>query len=141
MRHTTTAARYQGKSVVILEDDHPTEYLYRLLLERTGFTVTCFTENQRCRDYLRHHMPDLLICDIFCDDEEDGLAFLAGRCDEWGARQPPVIVASAIADYQFAGHPVFQQLIQCEIMPKPFDIDALGETVDKIFDQRSLARC
>lgn len=121
--------RFAGRTVVVLEDDPPTNYLYHLLLEREGFSLTCFTTNDACRRYLRAQTPDLMICDIFCDDEEDGLDVLQSLCLGWGAHQPAVIVATALADHQFRAHPVFERLHWAAVLHKPFDIDRLSDAV------------
>ena len=107
--------------IAILEDDEPTCELYQLLLENQGYRVDMFDDHDQCCDFIRTVHPDLLIFDVI-GLRQNGLSVLDALCREFGEDLPPVIIATALHQYQIAEHPVLRRIPHLRTFFKPFDI-------------------
>jgi len=115
------SAAHQNTMVVILEDDGPTCDLYQLVLEHQGFRIGIFSDHDQCCDFIRSHQPDVLIFDVL-GPTQNGLSVLDNLYAELGDRLPPVIVATALQQYQISDHPALRHLPRLRMLHKPFDI-------------------
>lgn len=116
-------------TIAVLEDDTPTAELYQLLFDTHGYRSGIFEDNERCCQFIRDDHPDLLIFDVL-GLTQNGLNVLAMLHDEYGEHLPPVIIATALRNYQISDHPVLQQVRDLHILYKPFDLAELVETID-----------
>ncbi len=119
-------------TIAILEDDKETRDLYQMLFEHHGEVPRLFRESDACCAYIRQEHPDLLIFDVMGCSAQNGLTVLDSLADEFGAAMPPVIVATALHDYQIARHPVLRRLPRWQTIYKPFDIFKLLATVEQM---------
>jgi DNA-binding response OmpR family regulator len=120
---TNVATRPQGM-IVVLEDDEPTCELYQFLLEEQGYRLGLFKDHDRCCAFIRQTHPDLLIFDVI-GSTPNGLSVLESLHDEMGARLPPVIIATALQNYQIAHHPALHHIPQVRTLFKPFNINEM----------------
>jgi DNA-binding NtrC family response regulator len=130
MQPRTTLVAPKPLTIAILEDDKATCDLYQMLFEHHGGQPHLFRESDACCAFIRQTRPDLLIFDVLGWSAQNGLTVLDTLADEFGADMPPVIVATALHDYQIARHPVLQRLPRWQTVYKPFDIFSLLDMVE-----------
>lgn len=121
-------ATHAPAMIAILEDDEPTCELYHLLLENQGYRLGVFDDHDQCCAFIRATHPDLLIFDVI-GSTQNGLSVLDALYAEFGEQLPPVIVATALQQYQIANHPVLQHLPNLRTLFKPFDISEMLQAV------------
>lgn len=86
----------QRKTVLLVEDDDDTRYVYQLMLERGGFrVVTAVAGDEGLRTAARE-LPDLVLMDISIP-EVDGWTAIRRLRDDDRTRDIPVIVVTAHA--------------------------------------------
>ena len=73
--------------------------------------------------------PDLVILDIRVGHEESGWTILNLLTLDPATRPIPVIICSAAID-SLQEHEELLQKYDCEVLPKPFDLDALLDKVE-----------
>ena len=132
MQPRTTLVAPKPLTIAILEDDQDTCDLYQMLFEPHGFRPLLFHDSDACCAYVRQSRPDLLIFDVVGWCAQNGLTVLDSLSQEFGVTLPPVIIATALNEYQIAGHPVLQRLANWRTLYKPFDIFHLLETVEHL---------
>jgi len=132
MQPRATLVASKPLTIAILEDDQATRDLYQMLFEHHGGLPHLFQDSDACCAYIRQEHPALLIFDVMGWSAQNGLTVLDTLADEFGAAMPPVIVATALHDYQIARHPVLQRLPRWQTIYKPFDIFLLLDTVERL---------
>jgi DNA-binding response OmpR family regulator len=125
-------AEAQTRTVLVVDDDRPLRTLCRTSLEEAGFRVLEAADGEQALASVRDEPPDLILLDIMMpgiSGWEVTSALLADRSTD----QIPIIFISArteVADRMRA----FDLGAQ-DYVTKPFDPDALTETVAKTLDE------
>lgn len=116
-----------NKTIMIIEDDFETQFLFSQLLEAEGFTVVTMSSGVEALEHLeKSSSPDLIFMD---------LNFPGGTPEEFNdrlrslpaTRETPVILVSGkadIADYA-------KKLNAVSFVKKPFEIDPLLDLIHK----------
>jgi CheY-like chemotaxis protein len=102
--------------------------MHDLLEEAEGYKVMYCKESDGAYQFAKEHRPELVILDIRMGGEEAGWNILELLTLDPETRPIPVIVCSA-AIRQLQDNAALLQLYGVEVLPKPFDLDALLEKV------------
>lgn len=128
-KFTALFGRPKTRQAVIFEDDAWTADVYQAFLEEQGYVTQVFDDHEACRRSIRKQRPDLFICDVVNDHDEDGLLLLKMLYDDLGDLLPPVIIATALQTYQIRNHPVLRRVRKLRTLLKPFDMDEMLRTI------------
>ena len=109
---------------VINDDTAYLQLMHDLLEEEEGYTVTICNEADQAYQFVKQSRPDLVILDIRVGHEENGWMILNLLTLDPVTRPIPVIVCSA-AVHSLQEHEELLQQYDCEVLPKPFDLDVL----------------
>jgi DNA-binding response OmpR family regulator len=121
----------EGKQrIAIINDDTAyLELMHELLEEIEGYVVTICKEADDAYEFVKETQPDLVILDIRVGHEENGWVILNLLTLDPATRPIPVIVCSA-AVHSLQEHEELLQQYDCDVLPKPFDLDALLAKVE-----------
>ena len=115
----------QRARITIVDDDTTFLQLMHDLLEaEEGYEVTTCAEADRAYEFVKATQPGLVILDIRVGSEDSGWLILELLTLDPQTRPMPVIVCSA-AIHSLQEHEALLQQYGCEVLPKPFDLDAL----------------
>lgn len=117
-----------NKTIMIIEDDFDTQFLFSQLLEAEGFEVVAKTSGTEALEYLASNpAPNLIFMDLNFpggspEDFTNKLRALPGPA----ARTPIVVVSGKadIADYA-------ERLRAISFVKKPFEIDPLIDLIHR----------
>jgi DNA-binding NtrC family response regulator len=115
---------------VINDDTSFLTLMHELLANEEGYTVSICREADNAYEHVKQLQPDLVILDIRIGHEESGWLILNLLTLDPVTRPIPVIVCSA-AIHSLQEHEELLRKYDCEVLPKPFDLDAL---LDKVRD-------
>ncbi len=121
--------RRRALIAIINDDTHYLELMHDLLEEEEGYTVSVCKEADDAYEFVKQTRPDLVILDIRVGHEESGWMILNLLTLDPVTRPIPVIVCSA-AIHSLQEHEELLQKYDCEVLPKPFDLDALLDKVE-----------
>ncbi len=111
--------------IAVINDDTAFLELMRELLEtEEGYRVQICREADRAYAFVKELRPDLVILDIRVGHEEGGWQILELLTLDPATRPIPVIVCSA-ALHSLAEHEPLLEQYGCQVLAKPFDLDAL----------------
>ncbi|HLI51138.1 MAG TPA: response regulator [Thermomicrobiaceae bacterium] len=118
-------------SVLIVDDDPDISRIIALALQDSGYDIVIAADLSEAESAVRSHGVDLIVCDLFLPD---GLGSeLLHRISE-----PPRYPRSP-ASILMSSHPdVSQHAKQVHAdayLPKPFDLDELCSTVDRLLSR------
>ncbi len=121
----------EGKPrIAVINDDTAFLDLMEELLEKEeGYDVRVCREANNAYQFVKDQQPDLVILDIRVGHEENGWSILNLLTLDPDTRPIPVIVCSA-AIHSLHEHEDLLQKYDCEVLPKPFDLDALLDKVE-----------
>jgi CheY-like chemotaxis protein len=122
-------AEQQRPRIALINDD--TTFLtlmHDLLEESEGYEVMFCKESDGAYHFVKETRPDLVVLDIRMGGEEAGWNILELLTLDPKTRPIPVIVCSA-AVRQLHDNAVLLEQYGVEVLPKPFDLDALLEKV------------
>ncbi len=114
--------------LVINDDTTFLELMHDLLQNEEGYTVAPCKAASGAYALAKEMRPDLVILDIRVGSEENGWTVLELLTLDPETRPIPVIVCSA-AIHSLQEHEGLLQAYGCEVLPKPFDLDALLKAV------------
>lgn len=121
--------------IVLINDD--TDFLSlmtELLSEIEGYDVSVCREGQGAYQFVKSELPDLVILDIRLDGQEVGWTILELLTLDPITRPIPTIVCSA-AIRELQAHEEMLQHYGVDVLPKPFDLEALLEKVRRALAQ------
>ena len=126
--------------VALVNDDTTFLELLRELLEVSeGYDVAVCKEGDRAFEFVKAYQPDVVLLDIRMGSEEIGWTILELLTLDPKTRPIPVIVCSAAVDQLWAHESQLRQ-VGVEVLPKPFDLDALLEKVKAALAKRAIDR-
>ena len=116
--------------IAVINDDTAFLGLMRELLEQEeGYEVQICREANRAYEFVKGLQPDLVILDVRVGHEEGGWTILELLTLDPATRPIPVIVCSAALHSLTEHQPLLEQY-GCEVLAKPFDLDALLKKVE-----------
>ena len=116
--------------VAAINDDPALLALLRELLGVSeGYDVVTCKVGEQAYDFVKERRPDLILLDIRMGGEEIGWTVLERLTLDPETRPIPVIVCSAAVD-RLAKHGPRLERYGVEVLPKPFELDALLEKVE-----------
>jgi DNA-binding response OmpR family regulator len=121
-------AERKQRIAVINDDTAYLDLMHELLEEIEGYAVTICKEADDAYEFVKETQPDLVILDIRVGHEENGWMLLNLLTLDPATRPIPVIVCSA-AVHSLQEHEELLQQYDCDVLPKPFDLDALLDKV------------
>jgi CheY-like chemotaxis protein len=126
----------QPRTVLLVEDDEASQYIYATVLEHYGYSVVPARTGPHGLDLLQGTLPDIVVLDIGLPGI-DGFGFLERmRADPRTARIPVLVVTVHVFDVDMerahaAGCDVF--------LKKPLRPALLAEEVARVLDCRPAA--
>jgi len=117
-------AERKPRIAVINDDTAFLNLMEELLEQEEGYDVSVCKEAGNAYQFVKEGRPDLVILDIRVGHEENGWQILELLTLDPATRPIPVIVCSA-ALHSLAEHQPLLEQYGCEVLAKPFDIDAL----------------
>ncbi len=126
---------HKARIAVINDDTHFLQLMHDLLEEEEGYSVTICKEADNAYAFVKETRPDLVILDIRVGHEESGWMILNLLTLDPVTRPIPVIVCSA-AIHSLREHEELLQRYDCDVLPKPFDLDALLDTIEASLAKR-----
>jgi DNA-binding response OmpR family regulator len=118
----------KARIAVINDDTVYLQLMHDLLEEEEGYTVSICKEADAAYGFVKDTQPNLVILDIRVGHEENGWMILNLLTLDPATRPIPVIVCSA-AIHSLREHEELLEQYDCEVLPKPFDVDALLDKV------------
>jgi len=118
----------QARIAVINDDTAFLQLMHDLLEQEEGYAVTICKEADSAYEFVKDTQPDLVILDIRVGNEENGWLILNLLTLDPVTRPIPVIICSA-AIHSLQEHEDLLKRYDCEVLPKPFDLDALLDKV------------
>ena len=85
--------------VLLVEDDGALAQMYRIKLERDGYTVRVAGDGEEAERLIEEQMPDLIFLDIRLP-KMDGLVFLEQLRKRDGTRNIPVVIVSNYSEQE-----------------------------------------
>jgi CheY-like chemotaxis protein len=120
-----------GVRIAVVDGDTTFLNLMHDLLERLGgYQVAICREWEDAHRFVKERLPALVILDICVGAEERGWTILELLTLDPATRSVPVIVCSA-AIQSLHNHQAWLDRFGICALPKPFDIRALMETIDR----------
>jgi DNA-binding response OmpR family regulator len=125
-------AEREANIAVINDDTAFLELMVELLQHEEGYAVSICKEANDAYAFVKERQPDLVILDIRVGHEESGWTILQCLTLDPATRPIPVIVCSAALS-SLEEHANLLQQYDCEVLPKPFDLDTLLEKIRAAF--------
>jgi DNA-binding response OmpR family regulator len=122
-------AERKPRIAVINDDTAFLDLMEELLEKEEGYEVSVCREANNAYKFVKKGMPDLVILDIRVGHEENGWTILELLTLDPATRPIPVIICSA-ALHSLAEHQPLLEQYDCEVLAKPFDLDALLAKVE-----------
>jgi two-component system chemotaxis response regulator CheY len=119
------------KQILVVDDDPTILSLVVEVLSGAGYQVSAAEDGLQAMDSLAGGCPDLIITDVNMPVIDGGTLVGIMRARE-ETRYAPVLGITALTDLRRANDAYFTDIIH-----KPFDIDDLVETVDRLLGHRS----
>ncbi len=119
-----TVAERKARIAVINDDTAFLSLMEELLEQDEGYDVVVCREAGNSYQFVKDQHPDLVILDIRVGHEENGWQILELLTLDPATRPIPVIVCSA-ALHSLAEHQPLLEQYGCDMLAKPFDLDAL----------------
>jgi DNA-binding response OmpR family regulator len=120
-------------TVLVVDDDPAIQRVLRMTLELEGFAVDCASDGIEALDRIAHQRPDLVLLDVTMPGL-DGFDVLRRIRDGATTADLPVILLTARS-----GEEDMWQGWQCGVdyyMTKPFDIEELLRSIDRLLCER-----
>jgi CheY-like chemotaxis protein len=115
-----------GLRVLVVDDEPSIAETIGWVLRDAGYVVTVARNGREALDRARSERPDLVITDIMMP-VMDGWALCRALEEDPATRGVPVIVMTALPHLAERGGATFSAYL-----PKPFELDALSETVERV---------
>jgi CheY-like chemotaxis protein len=116
-----------ARQVLVVDDDRMLREVLVGALEDEGYVVRSARNGREALALLEQWRPDVILLDLMMP-EMDGWAFRSRQLQLPASADIPVIVLSAGPNLRYG----VDSLRSTAIFPKPFDLDLLLATVDKV---------
>ena len=115
--------------IAVVNDDTVFLEMMSAVLKERGWDTDVYRESHRAFEDLKREPPDLIVLDIRMESPETGWTLLELITLDAGLRPIPVVVCSA-AILDLRAHEEWLSKQGIAVLPKPFDIASLYETVE-----------
>jgi two-component system, OmpR family, phosphate regulon response regulator PhoB len=115
-------------SVLVVDDDADLGAVLVELLEARGIRARAVMTVDQALVSLDEHPPELVVLDWFLPDRPPHE--VAARCHELHI---PIVLSSAASDSDV----VAREIAAAAILPKPFDVDAFYQIIDRLLRPRA----
>jgi two-component system response regulator AtoC len=122
------------KRILIADDDPPIVGMLETFLKQEGYHVESAATGEEVLEKTKAKPPDLLMVDIYMPPGIDGLGVIKELQE--ARLQVPVIVLTGQGTSQMAIEAM--QLGAYDYIPKPFDLDELALTIQRLFEHQAL---
>lgn len=122
-----------GPLIAVVDDDDAFVGLMREVLTDEGYRVVAGTVAGDAPALIAREQPALAILDLRMDDAASGLTILRALRDEPATAALPVLICSADLTF-LRDHDSDLRALQCEVLPKPFDLQTLLDTIHAMLD-------
>jgi two-component system response regulator AdeR len=85
-----------ARRVIVVEDDHDLQFLYRLKLEREGYEVAVASNGLEGLEKIRDFQPHLVLLDLMMPVMNGSEMLARMRAEEWGS-EPRVVILTNIS--------------------------------------------
>src|SRR5437660_3585233 len=116
----------EGKTILVVDDDHELSDGLRTVLERQGFRVFQARDGQQGKQLIYQHRPDLVILDMMMP-RMGGYPVLEHFRDKTDA--PPIIMITANEGSRHKAYAEYLGVI--DYIRKPFAMERLLESVER----------
>jgi CheY-like chemotaxis protein len=113
------------KTILVVDDEFDILTVWRLLLERHGYTVLTASNGAAALEQIRKTRPDITVSDCMMP-VMSGLQLCAALYDDPDLRAIPIILCSAAADIPVQPNPTI------EYVRKPLSFDTLLEMLERM---------
>ena len=112
----------------MVDDDADVRELIKLALAGQGHDVASVASGRAALEQLAQHAYDLIVCDLHMPDRDGPAVYRA-----LARRPPPRPAVLFVTGYADAGpYKEFLRTVPVTVVGKPFDINALRETVSRL---------
>ena len=122
-----------AQHILVVDDTTELRDIMRVVLESDGFVVRELDSAQHIEREIASHRPDLILCDLLMPGR-DGFAVFKALQDDESTRDIPLVLATA-KNFPGDRHAALQAGVAAYLV-KPFDADALLETVHDVLSER-----
>jgi len=91
----------QRRTVLLIEDNHETKFLYGIFLEKSHFQMIGVSTLAEARRFLDQHTPDVIVCDLFIDGQQE-IGFIRELRQRPQTGKVPVLAVSIAAEEKAA---------------------------------------
>jgi len=114
--------------ILVVDDDADVRELIKLALAGQGHDVASVASGRAALEQLAQHAYDLIVCDLHMPDRDGPAVYRA-----LARRPPPRPAVLFVTGYADAGpYKEFLRTMPVTVVGKPFDINALRETVSRL---------
>jgi DNA-binding response OmpR family regulator len=121
-----------SRRVLVVDDEVVIRTLLVDALELEGFEVRCGADGEEALDIVESWSPDLIILDLMMP-RMDGYHFRDEQRRRASIADIPVVILSAVRDL----HQKTAGLAPAAVIPKPFDLDEVLDTVQRFTSESS----
>ncbi len=130
-----TATRFEGKRILVIDDEARLARSLAALLRGAGYQVSAATSGPEGLERLRQDFFDLVISDLRMDGV-DGFDIMHHLAEH--SRATPLIVITGHASMASAIEALHQRV--ADYITKPFDFDVLRGSIERVFAQQETER-
>jgi CheY-like chemotaxis protein len=117
--------------ILVVDDDADVRELIKLALVVQGHDVASVASGRAALEQLAQHAYDLIVCDLDMPDVDGRAIYRA--IEQTPPPRPAVLFVTGYAD---AGpYEEFLRTVPVTVVGKPFDINALRETVSRLLSE------
>ncbi len=128
--------RMPRRRVVVVNDDTVFLSLMNDLLSEEGYRTVVLRENEQPYDVIKRERPELLIIDMRIGNPDAAWMILETVRLDPATTNIPVILCSADIRLMRSKARLLREQ-RCEVLEKPFNLDKLLATVEKMFEAAS----
>ncbi len=126
---------YKAHIAVINDDPVFLGLMNELLESEEGYRVSTCRHGDEAYQFVKDAHPDLVILDILFGSLDAGMRMLELLTLDPQTRPIPVIVCSA-ADHILNDREDWLRQFDVEVLPKPFDLDVLLQTIEMALNRQ-----
>jgi two-component system, OmpR family, phosphate regulon response regulator PhoB len=123
-----------AKRILVIDDAEELRELYQHILEDEGYEVAALGYKKKMMGSVKHHKPDLIICDYLFDLEPHGWTLVQKlKLDRDTADLPIIMCTGARKELEAIEDELQEKNVA--VLHKPFDIDELLTLVASRLEQ------
>jgi DNA-binding response OmpR family regulator len=87
-----------GRKVAVIEDDYDLQFLYKLKLEREGYTVEIASNGEEGLELIKSFQPDIILLDLMMPVMGGTEMLTRARSEQWGSNMRVVVLTNISKD-------------------------------------------